>query len=117
MQESINAGFAAPTILIDYATAARQPFPSPLRPSISLLASSERRGGRSFCAPVKGKPMPFDTNDVGHLYELIAAFDSRPPSRADMRRGGIPRAEDARILRSNLTHPAPPAADSNPRVE
>jgi len=41
MQESINAGFAAPTILIDYATAARQPFPSPHRPSISLLASSD----------------------------------------------------------------------------
>jgi len=98
MQESINAGFAAPTILIDYATAARQPFPSP-------LLASWRRGGRSFCAPVKGKPMPFDTDDVGHLYELIAAFDSRPSSRADVRRGGIPCTEDAGILpgRLNLT--------------
>lgn len=50
------------------------------RPAASL-ASSTQRGGRSFCMPVKGKPMPFDTDDVGHLYELIslslfpAAFD------------------------------------------
>ncbi|KYM77688.1 hypothetical protein ALC53_11698, partial [Atta colombica] len=60
--ESISTGFSAPTILIDYATTARQPL------------SHRRR--------VKGKPMPFDTDDVGHLYELIAAFDSIPHSEA-----------------------------------
>ncbi|EFN73621.1 hypothetical protein EAG_08418 [Camponotus floridanus] len=72
--ESINAGFGAPTILIDYATTAQQPL------------SHRRRGGRSFCISVKGKPMPFDTDDVGHLYELIAAFDSVLHSNAMHRR-------------------------------
>ncbi|KYN39804.1 hypothetical protein ALC56_05791, partial [Trachymyrmex septentrionalis] len=75
--ESISAGFSAPTILIDYATTARQPL------------SHRRRCGVAAAGfvrwLVKGKPMPFDTDDVGHLYELIAAFDSIPHSKA-MRR-------------------------------